>query len=464
MILVLSTSLVFAEGNYIYGTGTLTTTKDTLRLMRVDISPYRDMAWYFVLSECDTLRDDSLYLSIQTSKDTTDANFLTVKSFAVYEDADTITLQTHFPFDSLICPDTSKGFWFKKYARFYLTIGDHTGYTDAETLRPDADDTDCKDWSASTSTDHSNLIDEAAMDSTDYIYVTAADSFDARTYTDHAAVELTVDSVRYFQVAQHIPVTSETIRPTSTSINATWEINNSTAHGAIDEASKDTADNIFSSGIDTVVVFGMGNPASEGTATIDSANFVFLALAYADTCSLMVGICVTNAAGCDSCDCYFDTIAVTASDTTRYSYSVATSPRGNAWASNDADSMTTYVRTIAQAGDSVKIFQAYVTLYYTTTASMKYAVCLGDTLPARCTWGDSTALSAVIDTYYTTFAVNPYGSAFNVFQLDSLVGQIKSQHIQNGYIRVLQEYMDVFYNAGDLSPQPTYEVGAVLKE
>lgn len=456
VLLVFIPGLTLAGGIVPHATGEVDNTKDTLELMAVKVADYDRMKFIFRLTQVDTLRTDTLHLSLQKSFYPT-TGYATFYSFTDTNNTDTATFSLELNRDSVFTCDLYN------YVRFYLTLGDSSGRVNSEVIRPDGDE-GTNDWSPSTGSDFYALVDEASMDSTDYNYVTGADSIDALTFGDHVKIEITVDSVRHTVVGRHASVTSEVIRPTADEINDDWSTTGGDLFGEIDEASIDTTDYIYVADSDSHAVLSLGDQSSAGTAAIDSVELVFNARYTTAACTLQVGVCVTNGAGCDTCDCTLDTTILT-SDTASYTLVLSTSPRGtSAWTSDEVDSATVWFKSLGiGSSGAIRIFQAYINAYYTSSASIKYGVCITDT--SACDWSDSVALSTSVDTFSTVFSVSPQtGNVFSIFETDSLVGIVKSQHILNGAMRIFQEFITIYYNAGDMSPPIEFEVIGVLRD
>jgi hypothetical protein len=453
LVLVLSVP-AFAGGIVPYATGTLTSANDTTAVVVGPVANYNRAKFVFKLTQADTLRDDTVNVYIQTSKEKT-TGYVNVFHLTRTVDSDTFTVVKEFR------PDSMSLYNFTNFARFNIFFEDSSSSADTEVVRPGADET--SSWKSTGGNDFGE-IDETSLDTTDYIHADSDSSgVNSVTMGAHTATESTVDSVRINYSTRYVPVTTEVV-VTSSDYIAGWSSTGANHYSVIDEAlgSEDTADYIYILGADTLASVAIGNPASSGTATIDSAVLSVLHHSYVGVCTLEVGLCVSSAT-CDTCDCTTDTLAVT-TDTARTAILFTTSPAtASAWTAAELDSATLFVRSLGfEASAEGCISQVALTPYYTADASIKCAICVTDT--SQCSWGDSTAVTTDTASHTFVLATNPSGDDWYISSMDSLVSTVKSQHVDNGSLRVFMEWMTIYYTSGTLVPAVTWEGYIILKE
>lgn len=80
-----------------------------------------------------------------------------------------------------------------------------------ETLRPSADD-GAQEWTTSTGSNHAALVDETAVDTSDYIYATASGDRDQFTMTDLGSTPSTVHAVVVNAVARRTDVGAKNLK------------------------------------------------------------------------------------------------------------------------------------------------------------------------------------------------------------------------------------------------------------
>ena len=171
----LASDCVFAEGINPNAPGYITSTKDTTELLPVEVLDYTKMKLWFYLLDPDTLRTDTLRLSLQHS-DSPWTGYTTFLSDVITQlDNDTATLARMLTTDTLFL------YGVKKYIRWYAVFGDSAAYSDSEAVRPDGDTTP-EDWTRSTGADSYALVDEAAIDTTDYISACPRYNFRSSTF------------------------------------------------------------------------------------------------------------------------------------------------------------------------------------------------------------------------------------------------------------------------------------------
>jgi hypothetical protein len=104
--------------------------------------------------------------------------------------------------------------------------------------------------------------------------------------------------------------------------------------------------------------------------------------------------------------------------------------------------------------------------YDTAEVSVKFGITLGDTASALRSLSDSTTLTeSDSGTYTKSFAINPYGTAWTLEQIDSLGLIIKTQSVASGGIaKLAQAYIVVNYRKGDFSPPIQWQESWYLRD
>lgn len=154
-----------------------------------DIGEYNSFGVCFRITQADTMKSDSLVLTIQTSKDL--STWTTLYSFAKYVATDTTSKYKFYTLDSLLVNRI------QRYNRLLLVswCTNATDTSDSEIIWPTGDGT-THDWYYSTGSTYYGVIDEATLDTADFDSTAAYNKWLVVTCGDHTQNEPTVDSIR----------------------------------------------------------------------------------------------------------------------------------------------------------------------------------------------------------------------------------------------------------------------------
>lgn len=190
---------LLADSRFTTGTGTAAVTMDTLEVNLFKSHALTTLGYNFKITQADTLRDDSITVTIQTSRDM--VTWLDLFSFATLGDADTATIAFWWNTDDTLKAYVGNGKPWQSYMQTQIIFHDSTAQVDSETIRPTSDVYDTLDWNYSTGSTRYGVIDEASLDTADYIYVKGEDSTCIVGWGDHASTEWIVDSLKLKCVA-----------------------------------------------------------------------------------------------------------------------------------------------------------------------------------------------------------------------------------------------------------------------